>query len=195
MNKLSRPDSFELPLVHRIVVVGTTGSGKSRLAVEIASILGCSVIELDELHWLPGWRMRSEPEFLAAVSAAVDGPGWVVAGNYSRTWPLTMPRAELVVWLDYGFWRVLARLVSRSLRRIWTRERVCNGNVETLRNLVSRDSIVLWFFRTFATNRRRFAALAEEMRAAGAPAVVRLRHPRDAAPLIAKLRGQGRASA
>jgi adenylate kinase family enzyme len=195
VNKLSRSDPLESPLVHRIVVVGTTGSGKSRLAVEIASILDCPVIELDELHWLPGWRIRPEPALLADVAVAVDSPAWVIAGNYSRTWPLTMARAELVVWIDYGFWRVLARLLSRSLRRIWTRERVCNGNVETLRNLVSRDSIVLWFFRTFATNRRRFAALAEEMRAVGGPRVARLRHPRDADALIAALREQARASA
>ncbi len=37
---------------------------------------------------------------------------------------------------------------------------------EYCRLLSSRDSIVVWFFRSFAANRRRFAALAETARVA-----------------------------
>ncbi len=40
-------------LGQRIVVVGTTGSGKTTLAAQLALIAGCPHIELDALHWEP----------------------------------------------------------------------------------------------------------------------------------------------
>lgn len=173
--------------IRRIVVLGTTGSGKSTLARRIAALLDCPLVELDDLNWLPGWRMRPEQEFLAAVDAAVARPAWVVAGNYRRTWPLSLQRADLVIWLDCGFWRTLGRLIRRSLRRAWTRETICNGNVETFRRLLAHDSILVWFFRTYAANRRRFAALLAD------PRCRRLRTDADIAALLAVIAAQGAA--
>lgn len=171
----------------RIVVVGTTGTGKSGLARRLADRLGLPVVELDELHWLPGWHKRPEAEFLAAVARATAGERWIVVGNYRATWPLTWPRAELVVWVDGPFVRSLLRLLRRSIRRAWTRERVCNGNVETWRNLASRESIVLWFLRTFRRNRVRFAAMADRGAAGNGPPMRRLQSERDIDRLLAEL--------
>jgi adenylate kinase family enzyme len=38
---------------HRLAVVGTTGSGKTRLARRLAQQLDVAHIELDALHWEP----------------------------------------------------------------------------------------------------------------------------------------------
>jgi adenylate kinase family enzyme len=40
---------------HRIVVVGTTSSGKSTLASQLVEKIGADFIELDALHWEPNW--------------------------------------------------------------------------------------------------------------------------------------------
>lgn len=39
----------------RIVIIGTTSSGKSTLAEKLAQTLGLDFIELDALHWEPDW--------------------------------------------------------------------------------------------------------------------------------------------
>ena len=39
----------------RIVVVGTTGSGKTTVARQLAEHLGVLHVELDALNWDPGW--------------------------------------------------------------------------------------------------------------------------------------------
>jgi len=39
----------------RVAVYGQTGSGKTTVAARIARCLGVPHIELDAIHWLPGW--------------------------------------------------------------------------------------------------------------------------------------------
>ena len=42
--------------MRRVVVIGTTGSGKSRLAERLAEQTGLRVIELDALFWGRDWQ-------------------------------------------------------------------------------------------------------------------------------------------
>jgi tRNA A37 N6-isopentenylltransferase MiaA len=51
------------------VVVGTSGAGKTTLALELAAILNVPHIELDALHWGREWSVR--PDFAERVVAAV----------------------------------------------------------------------------------------------------------------------------
>ena len=57
----------------RIYVVGTTGSGKTTLAREIARRLRMPQIELDALHWESGWTPAPPGRFPARVADAVKG--------------------------------------------------------------------------------------------------------------------------
>ena len=129
----------------RIVVVGTCGSGKSTLARRLAAVLDVPYVELDALFWNPNWVESSDEEFRDRVERALSAPRWVVDGNYSRLRELIWGRATSVVWLDYPFRVSFSRLVGRTLRRLWTREEVCNGNQESFREaFMSRKSILLW---------------------------------------------------
>ena len=85
----------------RIVVYGQTGSGKSTVAARIARCLGVPHIELDAIHWLPGWAEKPLEEFRADVVAALNGcaDGWVCDGNYSKVRDLVLAQADSVVWL------------------------------------------------------------------------------------------------
>jgi hypothetical protein len=87
----------------RIVVVGTTSSGKSTLAERLANKLEHDFIELDALHWEPGWKDAPLDVFRERVETATRARAWVVAGNYSSARDIVWSRAEAVVWLDYPF--------------------------------------------------------------------------------------------
>ena len=65
----------------RNVVVGTTSSGKSTLAEQMAKKLGLVFIELDALYWKPNWEGTPDEEFIQKVDVATRGNRWVVAGN------------------------------------------------------------------------------------------------------------------
>jgi len=69
----------------RVVVVGTSGSGKTAMAKRIASALDLRFIELDRLHWGPNWEAltaTNPDEFVRRVGAATSGDGWMCDGNY-----------------------------------------------------------------------------------------------------------------
>lgn len=143
----------------RYVVVGTSGSGKSTLAERMSRAWGHAYVELDALHFLPGWRERELEDFAARVDAALEAPGrWVVAGNYSKVRERVWPRAQAIVWLDPSLGRVLWRVTIRSIARIVRDEDLWGtGNRETFQQtFLSRDSIIWWALSTYHRRRRRY---------------------------------------
>ena len=125
--------------------------------------------------------------FTERTAAATEGDAWVVDGNYSAVMrDLAWARAQTVVWLDYPFlvcgWRLLRRTVLRSARR----EELWHGNRETFwHSFAARDSILLWFLRTFRRRRQYEAAMADPANAH--LAFVRLLSPREAARWLAAI--------
>jgi adenylate kinase family enzyme len=159
----------------RILVYGVTGSGKSTAAARLGAVTGLPVHLADELSWLPDWVLvdaETQRETFGAITAT---DAWVLDTAYSSWLDLVLSRCEVVVALDYPRWRSLARLLRRTAIRIVDRRPICNGNVETLRGTVSRDSIIAWHFRSFTRKRAR---IEEWSRSADVP-VLRFRRPAD----------------
>ena len=173
---------------NRIVVVGSSGAGKTALARRLAARLGVPHVELDALHFAPDWVEVPDEVFAERAGTSTASDGWVVDGNYSAmTQVVVWPRAQTVVWLDYSFavcaWRLLRRTVVRS----WRREELWHANRESWRmSFASRDSILLWLLRTFRRRRREFeAAMSDPTH--GHLAFVRLRSPRETERWLAAL--------
>ncbi len=145
--------------IHRIVVVGTSGCGKTTLAKQLSELTGSPAIDLDDVHWLPEWKERSGSEFVSLVEEIVSEESWIISGNQSRVRPLIWQHADVVVWIDLPRRVLLWRALKRSIRRIWTGEACCNGNYESLNRLLSRNSILLWIWNTYERRRRRYSKL------------------------------------
>lgn len=178
------PVAKTLRAAQRIVVIGTSGCGKTVLARHLAHSLACPYVELDELFWGPRWMPKPEEEFRRLVEAATRMPRWVVDGNYGRVRDILWPRATTIVWLNYSFHRVLLRSLRRTLARMITREPFWHGNKESFRHtFLSRESILLWVIRTFHRRRKELAGV----RASGKYSHlswVELRRPADAEPYL-----------
>jgi adenylate kinase family enzyme len=177
------PACFAAP-VQRIIVIGTTGSGKTTLARSLAARLGLPHAEQDAWNHLPGWQEAPLEQFRAQVAAFTARPAWVMDGNYSKARDLGWTRADTLVWLDYSGQVVFWRLLTRTLRRLLTRQELWNGNREHLRNAVKADSPLPWFFRTHWKRRRETPARIARYSHLN---VVRLRSPREAERWLAAL--------
>ena len=142
----------------RILCFGASGSGKSTLATRLGERLGLPVVLVDELCWEPGWVQPDRAVLDARVLPLLDGDAYVFDTVYGIHNEPALERVDVIVGLDYPRAVSLARLVRRTVRRIRTREPVCNGNVETLRLALARDPVIAWHFRPWASKRARMRA-------------------------------------
>jgi ATPase family associated with various cellular activities (AAA) len=164
----------------RIVIVGTTGVGKSMLAKRLVDRLGLEFIELDALHWGPNWKAASVHDFRIRTDEATSAEGWVVAGNYRQVRDIVWSRADTLVWLDYSFPRALWRLTRRTVRRAVTREVLWNGNRESFWEhfkFWSEVSVYYWLFKGYGPRRREYPVLFSRPEYAHLK-IVRLKSPR-----------------
>jgi adenylate kinase family enzyme len=146
----------------RIVIIGTTSSGKSTLAERLAKRFDLRWIDLDALHWEPNWAEAPLEVFRERVTLATQAQGWVVAGNYHVVRDLVWPQAQVIIWLDYSFSRIFWQLTRRTFQRWWTQELLWGTNRENLWvhfKLWSDDSLYRWLFKTYWRRRREFPLL------------------------------------
>ncbi len=142
----------------RVNVIGTTGAGKTVFAARLAEALGAEHVELDALHWEPGWTAADREAFRSRVAASLTGEAWVACGTYRAVRDIMWGRADTVVYLDYPLPLMFWRLLRRTGRRVASREAVWGHSRETVRKVFARDSIFVWQFKTFRAKRRQWAA-------------------------------------
>lgn len=147
----------------RISVVGCSGAGKTTVAKRLSEALGCAYIELDALHWGPGWSAATEREMTSRVREAISGDSWVVDGNYhSMIGTLVWDRADVIVWVDPPRWRVMLQAFNRCFVRGATRQELWNGNRESLAGLMfwrgGEKAILRWAWDEYPRAQARYSA-------------------------------------
>ncbi len=91
----------------RIVVIGTSGTGKTFLGSKLSIILGMKFVDLDDINWLPGWKQRSDEDFIECIKKELSCDEWVVSGNYSRANKYIWPQADMITWIDLPLFHCL----------------------------------------------------------------------------------------
>ena len=143
--------------INKIVIVGSTGTGKTTLARQLSKTLGLTLVDLDELYWNPDWVASDIDTFRQRVDKALPDNRWVVTGNYSAIRDFVWSRSDTLIWIDYSFIRTFTQLAKRTMKSLITGEIKCNGNREQwCMQFLSRRSIFLWLFKTYSKNKRQY---------------------------------------
>jgi len=143
-----------------VLVVGTSGAGKTTLARRISEVLDIPHHEIDAFFHGPGWTPREA--FLTDVEAFSSEPQWVTEWQYRVVRDLLARRADLVVWLDLPRATVMQQVIRRTLGRRLRREVLWNGNVEPSpwTFFTDGDHIVRWAWSTHHKTALRVAELS-----------------------------------
>jgi adenylate kinase family enzyme len=147
--------------MQRISVVGSSGSGKTTVALTISDMLGHPHLELDSVYHQPDWTPLSDDDFRAAARGFVEQDRWVIDGNYTSNGvvDLVWKRADTVVWLDMPKRVVMQRVTRRTIRRAVRREELWNGNREPMSNFTKwdpEDNIIRWAWTRFDHTREKY---------------------------------------
>jgi adenylate kinase family enzyme len=151
---------------HKIIVIGTSCSGKTTFARNLSTKLDIPHIELDAIHWKPNWVERDKDEFRQLVKEIIEeNERWIIDGNYSKVRDVTWPEASTIIWLNYSFPLVLWRALTRTIRRVAHQEELYSGNKETFKKVFfSSDSIIWWVITTFYKRKRTYRQLQRDDR-------------------------------
>ena len=172
------------PDVRRVLIAGITGSGKTTLARRLAPALGLQYYELDDLYYDPGMRMAAA--FPAVIDQLTAEQSWLFDSQGppadSEAPPEVRDRlwscADTLVWLDYPRRVVVWRAVTRSLRRIVTRERLWQGYRDSPRQWLRPDHPIRRAWRLSRIRSEQLETRTQEPAWAHLT-IIRLRSPRE----------------
>ena len=103
-----------IQLARRVLVLGSSGAGKTHLSSRLGAILGLDVIHLDDHFWQPGYRPREGREWRKMVSQMAERDSWIMDGTYERSLDLRIPQADAIILLECHRMRCLVRVLRRQ---------------------------------------------------------------------------------
>ena len=163
----------------KIIIIGSSSTGKSTLALAISKKLKIPHQELDAFYWEENWTRANTEQFRQRVEQFTNQTHWVLDGNFQIARDLIWPQATHIIWLDYNLPIILYRFFIRSIRRSLFKEKLWNNNRETIwGSMICKDSLFLWILKTYKRNKKNFSQLLEEKSYPQAR-FIRLKSPQD----------------
>ncbi|HEY0018877.1 MAG TPA: hypothetical protein VGC13_21430 [Longimicrobium sp.] len=151
--------------MQKILVIGSSGAGKSVFAARLAERAGLPLIHLDAIYWKPGWVKTPKDEWVRTVDGLLARDRWVMDGNYAGTLDRRLAACDTAVFLDLPrtlcLWRAFKR---RIVHRRGGRPDMTPGCSERL-----TGEFIRWIWEYPRTQRpgvlARLAALRPDQRA------------------------------
>ncbi|QNM86106.1 AAA family ATPase [Polaribacter pectinis] len=144
-------------MIRKIIITGTTCTGKTTLGRKLAKELSIKQVDLDDIHFLPNWVEKENAVFVSDVNKEIQKyDEWIVSGSYQSLLKDTVwQEANTIIWLDYPLNLIIRRYFIRTYRRVFLKEICCGENYETLAKTFSKESLFLWIFKTYWHRKRR----------------------------------------
>lgn len=101
--------------MHRVLIIGNAGSGKTTFAKQLAEKLNLPLIHLDRLYWCGDWEHLSRDEFDVMLQEELERPQWIIDGNFNRTIPHRLQYCDTVFFFDLPTVTCLTGITKRTL--------------------------------------------------------------------------------
>ena len=98
----------------KIIVLGCSGSGKSTFSRRLREITDLPLIHLDNIWWKPDRTHISREEFDRKLEEILRTDGWILDGDYSRTYEMRFRACDTIIFLDYDEQTCLKGIAGRT---------------------------------------------------------------------------------
>lgn len=91
--------------MNRIVILGSSGTGKTTLCRMLSDKLHIKALHLDSVYWLKDWNNLNKEQFDIYMKEYLrKNNRWVIDGNYSNNNHFTyrLNLADTIIFLDFG---------------------------------------------------------------------------------------------
>lgn len=97
----------------KIVIIGSSGAGKSFLSKRLSSKLNIPVIHLDNIWWNNDKTHITREEFDYKLQEILSKDEWIIDGDYSRTYEMRFNACDTIIFLNYSLELCLESAKSR----------------------------------------------------------------------------------
>ncbi|WP_331255762.1 AAA family ATPase [Candidatus Bealeia paramacronuclearis] len=84
--------------VHRIMIFGPPGAGKTTLALKLSQDLGLPLYHLDKYFFVDHWQKRNTFEFRQIQEEIVLQESWIIDGNATGSLEMRYVRADMAIY-------------------------------------------------------------------------------------------------
>ena len=99
--------------MQRVLIIGSSGSGKSTFARKLSTKEGLPIIYLDQHYFDKNWVEPSKEVWGKRVEALSQRESWIMDGNYGGTMDIRIARADTIIFLNLPVWICLFRILKR----------------------------------------------------------------------------------
>ncbi len=115
----------------RILVIGISGTGKTRFASLLSEKLGIPVVSLDSIFWKENWVEEDEKVVEQKIADEIDKESWIIEGYIEPLSKQRVDAADTIIYLDHPGHQALRGGLARMVKHRKTpRPEMPAGNVD-----------------------------------------------------------------
>lgn len=99
--------------MNKVLIIGISGTGKTRLARKLSDFLKIPVTHYDEFAWGKNWKEIDEKIVERKLGAVTKKDKWIIEGFIHPAAENKLENADTVIYLDYPGWQAFWGGLSR----------------------------------------------------------------------------------